>query len=75
VFKVYSLCRGCEKTRNNHGIFTMAKVVKSVFVLLAMRGHNILYSDWGDKILCRSVHRVELIFIYCAQNTRVICVQ
>jgi len=61
VFKVYSLCRGCEKTRNNHGIFTMAKVVKSVFVLLAMRGHNILYSDWGDKILCRSVHRVNLL--------------
>jgi len=39
-----SIRRGCETTGNNHGTFTM-KVVKSVFVLLAMRGHNILYSD------------------------------
>ena len=33
-----------KKTGNNHGTFTM-KVVKSVFVLLATRGHCILYSD------------------------------
>jgi len=44
---------------NNHGTFT-TKFVESVFVLLATRGHDILYSDWGEKILCRSLYRVEL---------------
>jgi len=43
------------------------KVVKSVIVL-AMRGYNILYSDWGEKILCRSVHHIELTFVYGAQK-------
>ena len=33
-----------------------------VFVLLATRGHDILYSDWGEKILHRSVHRVDSCF-------------
>ena len=41
------------------GHFT-TKVVESVFVLLVTRGHDILYSDWGEKILPRSVYRVEL---------------
>ena len=50
-----------KKSGNNHGTFT-TKVVncKSVFVLLATGGHDILYSDWGKKILHRSVHCVEL---------------
>ena len=60
-----SICHGCEKTRNNHGTFS-TKVVKSVFVLLVMRGHDMLYSEWREKILCRSVHRVELMCVYCA---------
>ena len=51
--------------RNNRGTFT-TKVVESVFVLLATRGHDILYSDWGEKILHRSVHHIELTFVYCA---------
>ena len=41
-----SICCGCEKDRNNHWTFTM-EVVKSVFVVFATRGHDILYSDWG----------------------------
>jgi len=52
------ICRDCEKNRD-HGTFTM-KVVESVFVLLATRGHDILHSDWEEKILHRSVHCVEL---------------
>jgi len=48
-----------KKFGNNHGTFT-TKVVKSVFVLLATRGHDILYSDWEEKILRRSVYRIEL---------------
>ena len=48
-----------KKIGNNHGTFT-TKVVESVFVLLATRGHDILYSDSGEKILRRSVYRVEL---------------
>ena len=31
------------------------------------RGHDILYSDWGEKILHRSVHRIDS-FVYCAQQ-------
>jgi len=38
------------------------KVVRSVLVLLATRGHDILYSDWGEKILHRSVHCVDSYF-------------
>ena len=37
-----------KKTGNNHETFT-TKVVKSVFVLLAMSGHDILYSDRGRE--------------------------
>ena len=37
-----------KKNGNNHGTFT-TKVVKSVFVLLAMSGHDILYSDRGRE--------------------------
>ena len=37
-------------TVNNHGTFT-TKVVKGVFVLLVTRGHNNLYSDWGEETL------------------------
>jgi len=47
------------------------KVVKSVFVLLAMRGHDILYSECGEKILCRSVHRVELLLCTVHKSARV----
>ena len=50
-----------NKKREHHGTFT-TKVVRSVFVLLATRGHDILYSDWGEKILHRSVHRVDSYF-------------
>jgi len=32
-------------------------------VVFATRGHNIQYSDWEEKILRRSVHRVELTFM------------
>ena len=52
----------------------MAKVVKSVFVLLATRGHDILYSDWGEKILRRSVHRVNLLSCTVHKSARVIFV-
>ena len=39
------ICCGCEKDGNNRQTFT-TKVVKSVFVVFATRGHDILYSDW-----------------------------
>jgi len=55
------VCRDCKKKGNNHGTFT-TKVVRSVYILLAMRGHDILYSDWGEKILHRSVHHVDSYF-------------
>ena len=42
------ICCGCEKDGNNCRKFT-AKVVKSVFVGFATRGHDILYSDWGRR--------------------------
>jgi len=59
------LCRDCKKKKKkkkgkNHGTFT-TKVVRCVFVLLATRGNDILYSDWGE-ILHRSVHRVDSYF-------------
>ena len=54
-----------KENGTNHGTFT-TKIVKSVFILLATRGHDILYSDWGEKILHRSVHHIELTFVYCA---------
>jgi len=56
-----------KKAGNNQGTFT-TKVVKSVFVLLATEGHNILYCDWGEKILRRSEHRAEFTSVYCAQK-------
>jgi len=64
-----------KKNQEQSGTFT-TEVVRSVFVLLAMRGHDILYSDWGEKILHRSVHRVDSYFrvLYCAQQRRVIIV-
>jgi len=60
-----------KKNGNDLGSFTMAKVVKSVFVLLVTRGHDILYSDWGRRysvdlytalltILCAKVHVIFL---------------
>ena len=39
-----------KKNGNSHGTFT-TKVVRSVFILLATRGHDILYSVWREKIL------------------------
>jgi len=62
-----------KKNRNNHGPFT-TKVVGSAFVLLATRGHNILYSEWGEKILHRSVHRVDLLSCTVHNSARVIIV-
>ena len=58
--KVDRSMRDFKKNGNNHGTFT-TKVVRSVFIL-ATRGHDILYSDWGDKILHRSVHHVDPYF-------------
>jgi len=37
-----------KKNGNNHQKFT-TKVVKSVFVLFAARGQDILYSGWGRR--------------------------
>ena len=34
----------------------------SGFILLATRGHDMLYSDWGEKILHGSVHHVYSYF-------------
>ena len=51
-----SVCSGCEKNGNNHWSFT-AEIVKGVFILFATRGHDILHSDWGEKILRRSPSR------------------
>jgi len=64
-----SICCDCEKEKNgnNHGTFT-TKVVKSVFILLVTRGYNVLYSDLEEKILRRSVHHVELTFVYSVQK-------
>jgi len=50
-----------KKNGNNRETFT-TKVVRSVFVLLVTRGHDILYNDWGEKIRHRSVHRVDSYF-------------
>ena len=58
-----------KKNGNNHGTFT-TKVVRSMFVLLAMRGHDNLYSDWGEKILHRSVHRLD--YLLSCTSARVI---
>ena len=49
-----------KKKGTNHGTFT-TKIVKSVFILLATWGHDILCSEWGEKILHRSVHCVDLL--------------
>jgi len=37
-----SVCCGCEKGGNNRWTFT-TKVIKSVFVVFATRGHDILH--------------------------------
>ena len=39
-----------------------------MFILLATRGHDILYSDWGEKIVHRSVHRVDSFVYYTVYN-------
>ena len=70
---VLRICRGCEQTGNNHGTFT-TKVVKRVLVALATREHDILYSDWGEKILRRSVHCVNLLSCTVHKSARVIFV-
>jgi len=56
-----------KKKKKTGTIFT-TKVVKSVFILLVTRGYNVLYSDWGEKILRRSVNHIELTFMYSAQK-------
>jgi len=63
-----SICCSCEKNGNNHQTFT----TKSVFVLLATRGHNILYSDWWGRYsidlyialnFSCAVHKAHVIFV------------
>ena len=61
-----SICCGCEKDVNNRRTFT-TKVVKSVFVVFAMRGHDILYSDRGRSY---SVDLYIALNLYCAQSAR-----
>ena len=63
-----SVCCGCEKDGNNRRTST-TKVIKSVLVALRQGG---TISCMGEKLLCRSVHRIELPFVYCAQSARVI---
>ena len=68
-----SICCGCEKDGNNRRTFT-AKIVKSVFVVFATRGHNILYSDWersysvdlyiAMNFLSCTVYKVYVLFSY-----------
>ena len=53
-FKIDMLWLWKKKQQKNGtliGYLTTRKVFKSVFALFAMRGHDILYSDWGEKIL------------------------
>ena len=67
------ICCGCEKDRNNRRTFT-TKVVKSVFVLFATRGRDILYSDWGRRysvdlyivlnLPSCTVHKAHVLFSY-----------
>jgi len=56
-----------QKNGNNHGTFT-TKVVRSVFVLLATRGHDILYRLGGDDTpwICTSRDSYFRV-LYCAQ--------
>ena len=68
-----SICCGCEKDGNNRRTFTV-KVVKSVFVVFATRGHDILYSDWGRRYSVDLYISLNLLFVYCAQSARVIFV-
>jgi len=58
-----SVCCGFEKDGNNCRTFTM-KVVKSVFVLYATRGHDILYSDWGRRYSVDLYIALNLLFVY-----------
>ena len=51
----------------------ITKVVKSVFVLLATRGHDILYSDWGKRYSLDLYIALNLLFMYCAQSVRYFC--
>ena len=68
-----SISCGCEKDGNNRWTFT-TKVVKTVFVLFATRGHDILYSDWGRRYSVDLYISLNLLFMYCAQSARVIFV-
>jgi len=56
-----------KKNGNNHGTFT-TKVVRSVFVLLATRGHDILYSDWERRYSVDLYIALTLTFVYRAQQ-------
>ena len=53
------------------GTFT-TKVVRSVFVLLTTRGHDILYSDWGRRYSTDLYFALTLTFVY--NSARVIIV-
>jgi len=67
IFKVDMPWLKKKKNRNNHGTNT-TKVVKSVFILLVMRGTISCTVTGGEDTLYRSVHRIELTFVYCAQK-------
>ena len=58
-----SICCGCEKDGNNRRTFT-TKVIESVFVLFATRGHDILYSDWGRRYSVDLYIALSLLFVY-----------
>ena len=51
------------------GHLATTKVVKSVFVLFVMRGHDIQYNDWGRRYSVDLYIAVNLLFVYCAQST------
>jgi len=46
------------------------KVVKSLFILIAMRRHDILYSDWGRRYSLDLYIALNLLFVYYAQSAR-----
>jgi len=65
--------RDCKKKKKREQSWDIYhEVVRSVFVLLATRGHDILYSDWGGKILHRSVHRVDSYFLVLCTTAHVV---
>jgi len=47
------------------------KVIKSVFILFATRGHDILYSDWGRRYSVDLYIALNLLFVYCARSAHV----